>query len=353
MIDKHFVRGRLVVVLTENYTWTNVTTVYGATEGPNHLKSNMKSAILTGGKYCDLLKGHNGNEVIKGAEGEDLIDGKFGDDILVGGPGPDWMLGSLGDDILSPGEGADRVDGGLGIDTVIFQGDIYSRTGVLVDLKYGQGYGGDAMDDVYMDIENIVGSQFNDILVGTDESNILKGRGGNDFLYPHNGRDLLAGNNGADFYILEGVNGIKIIDNYAKDNSTDVLYMEDRKLESIRFMKNKTDLLVHVGDVYGWNWCLDGDFSIQIADWFKDENNQHLSMFLNDTQISSEKFRDVAQSAPETIHCSFWNKLVCALCRFGIDNIILIVVLIAVTVAEMNIINYFMLWRDVIPFGVN
>ena len=333
MIDKHSVRGRVVVDLAANYTWANVTTVWGAIEGPNHLKANMKLVSLTGGKYCDLLEGHNGNDVIKGDRGEDLIDGQFGDDVLVGGPDPDWMLGSLGDDILYPGEGADRVDGGLGIDTVIFQGNIYNRTGVFVDLMYGQGYGGDAMGDVYMDIENIVGSQFNDILVGTDENNIFKGRGGNDFLFPHNGHDLLAGNNGTDVYIIQGVIGVKIIDNFAKDGNNDVLYMEDRKQESIRFIKGKNDLVVRVGDVYGYGWwCPVDDFSIQIIDWFKDEKNQHLSMFLNDTQLTSDELRNLTRSAPKSIHRSFWNKLVCAMYRFGIGKIMAIAAAIIIPI---------------------
>lgn len=82
---------------------------------------------------------------------------------------------------------------------------------------------------------------------------------------------MLAGNNGTDVYIIQGVIGVKIIDNFAKDTKDDVLYMEDRNEESIRFKRDKNNLVVHVGDVHGngW-WCPVDDFSIQIIDWFKD-----------------------------------------------------------------------------------
>ena len=222
---------------------------------------------------------------------------------------------------------------------------------VFVDLMYGQGYGGDAMDDVYMDIENIVGSQFNDILVGTDENNILKGRGGNDFLYPHNGHDLLAGNNGTDVYIIQGVIGVKIIDNFAKDSKVDVLYMEDRNQESIRFIKGKNDLVVRVGDVYGYGWwCPVDDFSIQIIDWFKDEKNQHLSMFLNDTQLTCDELRNLTRSAPKSIHRSFWNKLVCAMYRFGIGKIAAIAAAIIITTCIPTVLSRWLCPVSLIPY---
>ena len=321
LIDKHSMHDRVAINLGDNYTWANVIKVYGAAKGPNHLTANLNSVTLTGGGYPDLLEGNKQDDVIKGGEGDDLIDGQLGNDILVGGPGQDWILGGLGDDLIYPGEGPDRIDGGLGRDTVIFKGDTYNRTGVFADLLFGQGFGGDAMNDVYINIENLIGSQFNDILTGNSDNNVLKGRGGNDFLYPNDGNDMLFGDNGADVYVLDGASGLKMINNYAKDNMTDVLYIGDRRRESLRLMKKMNNLVMHTGKVYGSYWCPEDDTtSIQVIDWYKDKHYQHLSMFLSNTQLSSEKLQDVANSAPSSLELSGWDKFVCSVCKFGIGN---------------------------------
>ena len=66
-------------------------------------------------------------------------------------------------------------------------GNPISRTGVFVNLLNGVGHFGDAEGDVYKSIENVVGSEFDDILQDSDGDNTLRGEGGNDVLFSTTG----------------------------------------------------------------------------------------------------------------------------------------------------------------------
>ena len=88
-------------------------------------------------------------------------------------------------------------------------GDGYSRTGVFVNLTEGKGYGADAEGDQYIDIENIIGSEYSDTLVGTDGDNIIEGFNGDDIIIPMNGHDVLDGGLGNDTYVLDNAEGKK------------------------------------------------------------------------------------------------------------------------------------------------
>ncbi|MCI5043195.1 MAG: hypothetical protein MRY72_00735, partial [Aquisalinus sp.] len=58
--------------------------------------------------------------------------------------------------------------------------------------------GGDAEGDVLTDIENLTGSDFNDVLTGNDLTNILDGAGGDDLLVGGAGDDVIFGGSGLD-----------------------------------------------------------------------------------------------------------------------------------------------------------
>jgi Ca2+-binding RTX toxin-like protein len=67
---------------------------------------------------------------------------------------------------------------------------------------------GDALGDTYLNIENLTGSAFQDILVGDDGINVLDGGLGRDSLSGGAGNDTLVGGAGADS--LVGSEGVDI-----------------------------------------------------------------------------------------------------------------------------------------------
>ncbi|WP_299030423.1 DUF4214 domain-containing protein [uncultured Sulfitobacter sp.] len=96
------------------------------------------------------------------------------------------VQGQDGDDQIVAFEGADVIDGGEGNDAVYYS---ESSAGVRVDLATGLGSAGAAEGDLYLGVENVIGSEHADTLTGNGESNFLNG---------DKGRDVLSGNAGAD-----------------------------------------------------------------------------------------------------------------------------------------------------------
>lgn len=151
------------------------------------------------------LEGEEGNDRIYGGSGNDTLKGGTGDDALFGGNGNDELLGGDGDDNLEGGAGADVIDGGAntdeGGDAVSYKD---SPTGVSFVLDpSGSGFflgsGGEAQGDKLKNIEQLEGSNFNDVLLGNNSSrNTLEGLKGNDSLKGGKEKDILLGGEGAD-----------------------------------------------------------------------------------------------------------------------------------------------------------
>src|SRR5262245_61761046 len=108
----------------------------------------------------------------------------------------DEIFGLGGDDTIKGSGGADRIDGGDGIDTVSY---LDSSKGVFVDL-YSRftSSGGTAAGDVLTNIENLIGSAYDDSLLGNATANVLIGANGNDWLFGYGGADTLDGGTGID-----------------------------------------------------------------------------------------------------------------------------------------------------------
>ncbi|WP_028629719.1 retention module-containing protein [Metapseudomonas resinovorans] len=122
-------------------------------------------------------------------------------DVIQGTSGSDHLSGMAGDDVLVGGLGNDVMDGGVGSDTVSYDG---ANVGVAVDLALiGQQNTGGGGLDTLIDIENLLGSRFDDVLTGNSGDNVLAGNGGD---------DLLDGGAGADtFKWLPGDSGVTTI----------------------------------------------------------------------------------------------------------------------------------------------
>ena len=132
---------------------------------------------VIGSLFDDVLIGDAGANKLQGDAGNDIIDGGAGNDTLLGGAG------------------ADSLDGGGGVDTASY---FHSDAGVSVDLSTGTGSGGEAQDDTLSNIENLLGSTLDDVLIGDAGDNVLSGVQGDDLLDGGAGADMLNGGEGRD-----------------------------------------------------------------------------------------------------------------------------------------------------------
>ncbi|VDC33193.1 M10 family metallopeptidase C-terminal domain-containing protein [Pseudogemmobacter humi] len=153
---------------------------------------------LQGSGFNDTLVGNGGDNFLAGLAGHDVLHGLAGNDTLYGETGNDSLYGGEGNDHLYGGLGADMLDGGNGIDAASYLG---STTGVRADLLYSYVNTGEATGDTYFSIENLQGSNFNDILSGDHLANTFSGMDGNDIMDGRGGNDTLAGGNGNDTLI--------------------------------------------------------------------------------------------------------------------------------------------------------
>jgi serralysin len=143
-----------------------------------------------------MILGTNGKDVLNGTDVQDIVAGFDGDDVLRGNGGDDFLIGGNDNDVLIGGEGADLLDGGAGEDTASYRD---ATGGVQAHLGEGQGIWGEAKGDVFVNIENLEGSDFRDMFWGDDNANELSGRGGDDFLSGEGGDDHILGGDGEDF----------------------------------------------------------------------------------------------------------------------------------------------------------
>jgi len=210
----------------------------------------LRDATITGTAKNDTLKGSDqtaerlnglsGDDILKGSAGADILDGGTGLDtadysastvgvtvdlaagtlsggqadgdilisienvtgsatranVLSGDGGANVLKGGAGDDRIAGRGGADTLDGGKGIDTVDYS---ESSAGVTVDLASTKPQsGGDAAGDKLTGFENVVGTDFADVLAGTVAANQLFGGKGDDILSGGAGADMLSGGDGID-----------------------------------------------------------------------------------------------------------------------------------------------------------
>ena len=216
---------------------------------------------------------------------------------MVGGAGNDWIDGSYGNDAIYPGPGSDYVLGGPGFDIVLFSGDLYKRKGVYVDLSHGKGYSGDAAGDIFVSVEGVTGTFFDDLIVGDTENNLLDGKEGNDVIIPLDGFDVMVGGEGHDTYVMPSLlKGAKVIRNYARDKAVDSVKLMLYKLPEIFFRRNSTHLMAYVGNYYdtpsGYFCPYSNSSALIFENWFEGPKMQHLKLELSDGTIDLAEFVD-------------------------------------------------------------
>ena len=165
-----------------SFNYTNSTTT-----DPAKVFVDVQSGSTLTGSYLD--------EILIGGSGNDTLNGNAGNDILLGGAGNDSLNGGEGNDILVGGAGNDTLNGGSGNDTASY---LDSTAGVTVTVNGNNQITGGAGTDSLSNMENLIGSMFNDSLTGDGNANVLSGLAGNDILIGGGGDDMLIGGAGSD-----------------------------------------------------------------------------------------------------------------------------------------------------------
>ncbi len=149
-----------------------------------------------------------GNVVIaRGSVIENAIAGP-GNDLIIGNDVANVLRGGAGDDLLAGHSGADTLDGGSGVDTISYAGDAGA---IFINLTLGQGYGNAAQGDVFVSIENVIGTDYNDFIIGDPGVNRLDGALGNDIIIGAVGPDVIIGGGGLDWASYEDNSGVVFI----------------------------------------------------------------------------------------------------------------------------------------------
>jgi Ca2+-binding RTX toxin-like protein len=175
---------------------------------------------ITGDGNANVISGGRGNDTLDGAGGTDSVDysaaaagvtvnlvagsatgegtdslssieGAIGSafaDTLMGHSSANTLVGGAGNDTLKGGAGNDTLDGGADTDTADYSGD---GAAVTVNLGSGTATDGSSGTDTLSNIENVVGSAYNDTLTGNGSANTLVGGAGNDTIDGDGGTDTL------------------------------------------------------------------------------------------------------------------------------------------------------------------
>jgi Ca2+-binding RTX toxin-like protein len=125
------------------------------------------------------------NDIITGTTGANRIGVYAGNDTVNAGAGDDTIVGSLGND---------SINGGLGQDTVDYS-DALSGVTVNLNLSVTQNTGGGGLDRLAF-VENVVGTEFGDVLTGNAGNNVLDGGYGSDTFVGGAGDDTFVGGQG-------------------------------------------------------------------------------------------------------------------------------------------------------------
>ncbi|HYQ38752.1 MAG TPA: M10 family metallopeptidase C-terminal domain-containing protein, partial [Pseudomonas sp.] len=189
-----------------NGTWSNIA---GATAATLAGQSNATLRVVSSysdpfGSYSvvsaeTVVVGSSFGNTLAGTAGNDLVLGLGGNDSLSGGAGNDTVDGGSGNDTLraSVGDGNDVYLGGAGSDTYDLSATSAAAT---VNLSSGVASSAETGNDSLNSIENVLGSNGDNLITDTSGANTLTGLGGNDtfVLLGDNARDTIQGGNGVD-----------------------------------------------------------------------------------------------------------------------------------------------------------
>jgi Ca2+-binding RTX toxin-like protein len=194
-------------------------------------------------------------ERVLGGSGHDRLNGDALDNILFGNAGTDILNGGDGNDHMRGGLGSDALDGGAGYHDTADYADLLYRIEVSLSSSETTNatvwrYEGTSRlaEDTVKNIEDVIGTAFNDRITGNTSNNHLHGGGGEDGLYGGAGSDALDGGSGNDF-----LDGGESTGSYSYGDQTytyehvDTADYSDRSVSITVTLRNEETVAVRVG----------------------------------------------------------------------------------------------------------
>jgi len=192
---------------------TNIGVVIGGNSGDTITGNSGSATTITGGTGNDLFFGGSAADTFNGVSGNDAV--SYGN--VTGGVGLtislantanssgwargdlylniDTVVGTGFDDTFIGGTatGSATMDGAVGSDWISYA----TATGAATVYLGGGANGGTAQYDTLVNIENILGSGYADVLAGTTGANIINAGAGDDRLIGSGGSDTFDGGTGS------------------------------------------------------------------------------------------------------------------------------------------------------------
>jgi hypothetical protein len=214
---------------------------------------NGKNNELIGTDNDDTLLGKGGLDDLRGFGGKDLLNGGKGNDFLDGGEGDDTLIGGTGNDTMVGGEGADEFRGGKGIDTVDYSS---STEKVLVELAANVA-GDGAAGDTFSGVENVIGSDYYDVLQAGRGGSARGGLGNDDLA---GGGDYMSHDDGGRIQGDDGLDTLRMA-----YGNTEVVLKNDSGYDTIYNFEEGADMFVislsdfGLGDTFDLNELRNSD----------------------------------------------------------------------------------------------
>ena len=169
--------------------------------------SNIEA--VSGSAYDDRIVGTAKAETLEGLDGNDTLNGGGGNDVLSGGAGNDLI-------VQDHFNGSATIYGGTGVlpegpvatnyDTVDYSQASLAGARIVADFMGGtvKKYQGDVLlgTDVLINVDHVIGSAGDDVMIASRDAWDLNGGAGNDLLQGFGENALLAGGDGDDEIVL-------------------------------------------------------------------------------------------------------------------------------------------------------
>ncbi len=266
------------------------------TDFNDEIHGSSLAETLAGGDGNDSLYGSDGNDVLYGDLDDDTVDGGAGNDTLYGGLGNDALDGGSGDDTIVQSRilGNDTINGGSGSDTVDYSRQVIASDveHIAADLASGTvlKFSADILlgTDTVLDIENLVGTLFNDKLTGNQFANVLNGEAGDDLLSGGGGNDTLSGGLGNDKYWFDASFGdVTVRDVEGEHDLVEIFNMNADAFSAVR---SGLDLKMSRIDA--------PSSTITIADWYSGAGFQIEEFRIGNALITSSDMNLLVSTTP-------------------------------------------------------